>query len=126
MASGDSLSTRYRGKIILAGPKKQESAIRNQFESMLQERQYLGNCYANPTGGASFEVSGWTARIAFKIAWNTPFRDTGPTSSSRIEIKKLEVIYRNPPGPWKKWVDITNNINSVRVPGMRSEWDPGR
>lgn len=99
--------------IVLTGPK--ESLDRAELESKLIRREYLGNCDEgdNPHG-ASFMQSGMTAETAYRIAWNVPWVEA---PEHRDFIVRLDVIYRNPPGHWKWWASIRDDVNRITKPG---------
>lgn len=97
---------RWKGTIIMAGPKRSESKIRESIEQRLAES--LNRC-------PYLSMSGLADRYAFEIAWNAPYFVTKQREAARIE--HLDVYYCNPPMHWKWWARFRQDRDTLVITG---------
>lgn len=114
MQNGGIVQVEWSGKILIGGPRRLETEIRERLEDKI--RRKLEECDV-------FAASGLAAEYAFKIAWGVTYQQRDRARSKRtgrfvkvepvIKILELDVIYRNPPKSDKWWVRLRNGKNTI-------------
>lgn len=115
--SSSTLSIRYTGKIVLAGPKHLETLARRRLAQVLYEgfaegypgdesMEGLSACfYLDDTGRAALQAEVMAAEVRY-IPQGTKIV---------IGLKEVDVLYRNG-GDWKWWIRVRNG-KGTRDPG---------
>lgn len=94
-----------KAKIALAGPADRENEARLQLYDVIYG--ILSEClYFNAN-----LMDDWIAtEIAYRKA---KYQVTKVRKDIFVDVKSLNVLYRNPPSHWKVWAKIINNINTA-------------
>ena len=110
--SASKLKIKWKGQIVLGGPAHYEAEARQQLEELLYT--YLSECYY-------LDDSMRAAKYAEDLAAKVPYQIKG---NHIMMFINLDILYRNPPGPFKWWVrirtDNNGNIANTVRPGTRS------
>jgi hypothetical protein len=92
-----------KSKIAIAGPADKESEARLKLYNIIYD--ILSEClYFNST-----LMDDWVAsEIAYRKA---VYQKTKARKDIFVNVKSLNVLYRNPPSYWKIWAKIVDNKN---------------
>ena len=106
--------TTSKAKIAIAGPAERESEARLKLYDIIYD--ILSEClYFNST-----LMDDW---VASEIAYRkTKYQVTRIRKDIFVDVKSLNVLYRNPPSHWKIWAKIRNNVNTASM-GSRASMD---
>lgn len=110
--SASKLKVQWKGNIVLGGPANAEEQARQELEELLYG--FLSECYY-------LDDSMRAAKYAEVIASKVPYQIKG---KEIITFVNIDVLYRNPPGPFKWWIRVRTDNNGVISntvkPGTRS------
>lgn len=104
-------------RISLAGPPGKESQARGLLEFKLWTELRTACPFY-------FTQSGMTARFSQNIARKVPYQAWKDPKRKNIvaNIRTLDLFYRNPPGGWRWWVKIRNDVNEM-IAGTSATWE---